>query len=131
MKERVLNFLKWFFIVLGILFFIQLILLSGIFIGFSKIKEPDFKDIKVENANLKELQPIIDYAEKYRNENNKYPESVDIKIKKGEYKYSTSDNSNCYKIIFENKKIKKEYNCCTLNSENSNSRQESYSEVTK
>ena len=48
-------------------------------------------------TNLKEIQSIVDYAEKYRSENNKYPDSVDIKIKKGEYNYETSNNSNCYK----------------------------------
>ena len=131
MKERALNFLKWFFIVLGVLFFIQLILLSGIFIGFNSIKEPNFKDIKVENTNLKELQPVIDYAEKIRAENNKYPENVDIKLKKGEYSYETSNNSNCFKVIYTNKKNEKTYECCTINSENSNSKSESYSEVVK
>ncbi len=130
MKERFLNFLKWFFIVLGILFAIQLLLLSGIFIGFNSIKEPDLK-IKTNNANLKELQPIIDYAEKYRQENNKYPDSIDIKLKKGEYKYSTKNNSNCYEIQFNYKNKEKNYGCCTMNSENSNSKSESYSEITK
>ena len=43
MKERFLNFIKWFFIVLGVLFLMQLLILSGIFIGFNTIKEP--KDI--------------------------------------------------------------------------------------
>ena len=128
MKNKFLNFIKWFFIILGVLFFIQLLILSGIFIGFSSIKEPN---IKVENANLKEFQPIIDYVEKYRQENNKYPENVDIKVKKGEYKYSVSNNSNCYKIMFSLKNIEKNYECCTLNSENSNSKSESYSEVRK
>ena len=128
MKERFLNFLKWLFIVLGILFLIQLLILSGIFIGFNSFKESGFK---VENANKKEIQPIIDYVEKYRAENNKYPDSVDVKIKKGEYEYSTSNNSDCYKITFKNKKFEKEYNCCTINTENSNSKSESYSEITK
>ena len=128
MKERFLNFIKWFFIILGILFLIQLLILSGIFIGFSTIKEPD---VKVENVNLKEIQPIVDYADKYRKENNKYPENVDVKIKKGEYKYSTSNNSNCYQITYTHKNTTKEYSCCMTSSENSNSKSESYSEVTK
>lgn len=130
MKERFLNFIKWFFIILGVLFLIQLLLLSGIFIGFNSVKEPDIK-VKPHNSNLKEIKPIIDYVEKYRSENNKYPDSVDIKIKKGEYRYETSNNSNCYKVVFENKKNKKEYSCCTLNSENSNSKSESYFETVK
>ena len=129
MKERFLNFLKWFFIVLGVLFAIQLLILSGIFIGFNSIKEPE---IKIENnKSLKELQPIIDYAEKYRSENNRYPDNIDIKIKKGEYKYSTSNNSNCYQLIYDYKKVHKDYGCCTMNSENSNSKSESYSEIRK
>ena len=130
MKERFLNIVKWFFIILGVLFLLQLLLLSGIFIGFNSIKEPDIK-IKPVNANSKEIQPVVDYVEKYRTENNKYPDNVDVKIKKGEYKYETSNNSNCYKIIYTNKKTEKTYSCCTINSENSNSREESFSEITK
>jgi len=130
MKERFLNVLKWFFITLGILFLIQLLLLSGIFIGFHSIKDSDI-NIKPVNANLKEIQPIVDYAEKYRLENNKYPDKVDIKIKKGEYKYEASNNFDCYKITYTNKKTQKTYNCCTINNENSNSKTESFSEITK
>lgn len=133
MKERFLNFLKWFFIVLGVLFFIQLLLLSGIFICFSAIKEPDIKSFEIKPVNIKakEIQPIIDYAEKFRSENNKYPDSVDIQIKKGEYEYSTSNNSDCYKIIYKNKKSENTYERCTMGSENSSSKSESYLEVTK
>ena len=130
MKERFLNFLKWFFIILGVLFFIMLLLLSGIFIGFNSVKEPNFNDIKLENANLKEIQPVIDYAEKYRSENNKYPSEVSIKLKKGEYKYSVKNDSNCFEVEYNYKKIQKNYGCCKMNSENSNSKEESYSQIT-
>ncbi len=127
MKERFLNFIKWFFIILGILFLIQLLIMSGIFIGFNSIKETE---IKPANANLKEIRPIINYVEDYREKNNKYPDSVDIKLKHGEYTYETGNNSNCYKIIYNNIKTKKEYGSCTINSENSNSKTETYSETT-
>ena len=127
MKERFLSFIKWFFIVLGVLFLIQLLILSGIFIGFNTVKE---SDIKPTSPNLKELQPIIDYVDKYKKENNKYPSAVDVKLKKGEYEYTTSNDSNCYKITYKYKKTTKEYNCCTINSENTNSKSESYSEFT-
>ncbi len=129
MKERFLNVLKWFFIILGVLFLFQMLILSGIFIGFNSIKEPDIK-IKPSDMKLKEIQPVVDYAEKYRSENNSYPDKIDIKIKHGTYKYETSNNSNCYKIEHIYKDIKKEYECCTLNSENSNSKSESFSQTT-
>ena len=35
MKERFLNVLKWFFIILGVLFLMQILLVAGAFIGLS------------------------------------------------------------------------------------------------
>ncbi len=133
MKERFLNFFKWFFIVLGVLFFIQLVIVSGLFVAFSSIKEPDFSsiDIKQENINIKEIQPVIDFVNKYREENNKYPDKVDVKIKKGEYTYKTTNNSNCYEINYEYKKVNKNYGACTMSSNNSYSSSQTYSEIKK
>ena len=127
MKERFLNVLKWFFIILGVLFLIQMLILSGIFIGFNTIKEADIKPVDIK---LKEIQPIVDYAENYRNEHKKYPDTVDVKIKRGEYKYETSNNAKCYEIEYTDKKVKKEYGCCRENNDYSNSKSESFSQTT-
>ncbi|MBR2068271.1 MAG: hypothetical protein IJ877_00780 [Candidatus Gastranaerophilales bacterium] len=130
MKNRFLNFVKWFFIVLGVLFLFEMLILSGIFMGFNSIKETEFKPAS-NMAKLKEIRPVIDYAEKYKTENNSYPKSVDVKLKNGEYTYETMNNSNCFKIIYKNKNVQKDYSKCSINTENSNSATESYSEITK
>ena len=107
-----------------------MLILSGIFICFNSVKEPDIK-INEPNIKLKEIQPVLDFAEKYRAENNKYPDSVDIKLKRGEYKYKATDNSNCFEIEYTYKNTQKNYGCCKLNTKDSNSKSETYSQITK
>ena len=73
MKERFLNVLKWFFIVLGVLFFVQILLVLGVIIGFMGVEklnfEPDFNKSNLQGMQapkVKDFQPIINYAEKYQ-----------------------------------------------------------------
>lgn len=132
MKQRFLNVLKCFFIILGILFLFQILVAIGAFIGFNKIAKADFGIVSKSSKNISKIQPIIDYVEKYRNENGKYPlELKDIKIKKGlNYKYETSNNQGCYSITFDTakEKITRQYQHCAITSQNSNSTSESYIE---
>ncbi len=129
MKDRMLNFLKWFFIVLGILFLFQILILLGVFISFNSLTKINFKPIEIKQSNIqtKEIQPIIEYVENYRKENNKYPDSVDIQIKKGEYNYKTTENSNCYEINYQYKNKKENFGACTMNSNNSSAISKVYS----
>ena len=64
MKERILNVLKWFFIVLGILFFAQIILFIGIVIFANTFKEMTIPEIKPQKLNNAEIQKITSYVDK-------------------------------------------------------------------
>ena len=74
MKERFLNVIKWFFIVLGVLFLMQLLIVIGAFIGFSNFAKADINTFNNTNSKIKDIQPIINYVEDYRIKNGKYPE---------------------------------------------------------
>ena len=128
MKQRLLNIGKWFLISLGVLFLIQLLLLSGIIIGFNsmdKTIEPKFS-----NNQPKEIEPIIRYAQDYKDKYGKYPNTLEgLKLKKGlDFEYKTSDDFNCFDVVVKSKKSTKQYKRCDIKEENINSRSESYNE---
>ncbi len=132
MKERFLNVIKWFFIVLGVLFLMQLLIVIGAFIGFSNFAKADINTFNNTNSKIKDIQPIINYVEDYRIKNGKYPEKVEnIKTKKKlNYKYEISKDANCYTITTKKEKenLTSQYQHCQVTSENSNSSSESYVE---
>ncbi len=134
MKERLLNVLKIFFIVLGVLFLLQILIGFGIVLGFVGFANADFDYVKVDNKKLKNLQPIIKYAEEYKTQNGVYPQKIEnVKVKKGfEYEYSTTNDKNCYTIKANLKdNLVQEYQHCSINSQNSSSKSESYVEYNK
>ncbi len=137
MKERCLNVLKWFFIILGIIFFIQILLAILLFISFSLQTKINFNkagDFSSSKNNLKQIQPIINYAEDYQAKNNKYPDKIEDSVKvnkKLDYKYENSKNGNCYTITVNSSKDNKtkQYQHCKISSDNSSSSSESYVEL--
>ncbi len=132
MKERFLNVLKWFFIIMGVLFLMQMLLIAGAFIGLSSFAKTDINTIGSKSPKIKDIQPIINYVEEYQLKNGKYPEKVEnVKVKKGlNYKYEISKNANCYTITTKKEKdnMQSQYQHCKVSSENSNSSSESYVE---
>ena len=91
MKERFLTVLKWFFIALGVIFFIQILLVLGAFLGILAFSNTTFK--MPENVNtMKDIKPIINYVQDYQKDTGKYPKTVEgIKLKKDlVYKYEPS-----------------------------------------
>lgn len=134
MKSRLLNVLKVFFIILGVLFLLQVLIGLGIIFGFVGFANYDFNYIKVDNKKLKQIQPIIKYVEDYKIQNGKYPEKIEnVKIKKDlKYEYSTTNDKNCYTIKATLKNdIVQEYQRCSIDTTNSSSKSESYAEYRK
>ncbi|MBR3605683.1 MAG: hypothetical protein IKL52_06615 [Candidatus Gastranaerophilales bacterium] len=134
MKERLLNVLKVFFIILGVLFLLQILIGFGIILGLVGFANADFSYIKVDNKKIKQIQPIIKYVEDYKIQNGAYPEKIEgVKVKKGlEYKYSTTKDKNCYTIKADLKDgVIQEYQRCSIDTPNSNSNSESYMEYSK
>ncbi len=134
MKERLLNVLKVFFIILGVLFLLQIIIGLGIVLGFVGFANADFNYIKVDNKKLKQIQPIIKYLEDYKIQNGVYPDKIEgVKLKKGlEYNYSITKDKNCYTIKAGLKdNIIQEYQRCSIDTTNSSSNSESYMEYSK
>lgn len=131
MKKRLTNVIKWLLMVLGALFLLQLILVFGAILGITSFANADL-DFLNTDKKLKPIDPIIKYVEDYRQKNGKYPENIEgIKLKKNlEYKYETTKDRNCYTITIKSKKdnLKKQYQYCSLDSENSSSKSESYVE---
>lgn len=132
MKERLINIIKWFLIILGVIFLIQILIVLGAVIGISKFANSDMNINKNTSLKLKQMQPVINYAQDYYNKNGKYPVEIDnVKLNKNlEYKYETSKDLNCYTITTKDKKSNttKQYQHCSTKSENSNSSSESYVE---
>ncbi len=139
MKERFLKVLKWFFIILGIIFFIQILFILLISAGFMAQEKMSFNKINNFSPSKNtygKIQPIINYAEEYRNANDKYPDKIsdDVKVnKKLDYKYEVSKNGTCYTITVNKDKSDKfsQYQHCKDASENSSSSSESYIEYSK
>ena len=134
MKKRLTNVIKWFLMILGVLFLLLLIIGLGVILGFTGFANADL-DFLNTDQKLKPVDPIIKYVEEYKEENGKYPEKVEgIKLKKDlEYKYETTKDGNCYTITIKSKKdnIKRQYQYCSMDSENSSSKSESYVEYTE
>jgi len=133
MKERLLNVIKWFFIILGVLFLFQLLIGFGLFLGIMGLFDDDINMINYEKK-LKPMQNTVKYIEDYRVQNGKYPSNLDgVKLKKNlEYKYETTKDSNCYLLKIKSKKdgVVKQYQRCYFDSENGTSSSQSYSEYT-
>ncbi len=131
MKEKIFEVIKWVLIALGIIFLIQILIIIGAFIGISRLSKMTF-DIPNADKIQKELRPIVDYAESYRDKNGKYPQNIEnVKIKKDiDYKYEASKDFTCYTITAKTKKNSstKQYQHCRQNSDNSQSSSESYVE---
>ena len=133
MKDRLINVLKWFFIAMGVLFFATILLFIAIVIFANTFKIESVPEIKQSKFNLKEMKKIVDYAENYKDKNGKYPEKVeDIKLNKNlEYKYTTSNDFDCYNIELKNTKSNstKQYQHCRIKKDGLSSNSESFSEV--
>lgn len=133
MKERLINVIKWFFIILGVLFLFQLLIGFGLFIGIMGFNDSDFNFTNYD-TKLKPMQNVIKYIEDYRVQNGKYPENIDeVKKKKNfEYGYEVTNDSNCYMLKMKSKKehIVKQYQHCKFDSEGGMSNTQSYSEYT-
>ncbi len=131
MNKRLINVIKWFLMILGGLFIIQLLLVFAVIYGFIGFSNADLNFINTDKK-IKPIEPIIKYVEDYRLKNGKYPEKIEgVKLKKDiDYKYDVSNNGNCYSIVINSKKdnSKKHYQYCQLNSQNSSSKSESYVE---
>ena len=130
MKERAKNFIKWFFIVLGVLFFIQLLILSGIIIGFKTVEKSDFS---FNTPMPKVMDDAIKYILEYKKENSKFPQDLDsFKTKKGyDYSYKLTDENNCFNLTISDKKSVKSYRYCSFSDENTSSNSQNYSEIQK
>lgn len=134
MKKRLTNVIKWLLMILGILFLLQLILVFGAVLGITSFANADL-DFLNTDKKLKPVEPIIKYVEEYKAQNGKYPTNIEgIKLKKNlEYKYEINKDANCYTITIKSKKdnLKKQYQYCSLDSENSSSKSESYVEYSE
>ena len=133
MKEKFLKFIKWFFIVLGILFFILLILLSGIIIAFNRMGDFSIKTPKFENRFHGDMAKLIKYVKDYKEKNGNYPENIEgVNIKKDlNYEYKVFENGNCFSIDLNENNTQKQYKYCANGSDDSTFNGESYSEYTK
>lgn len=131
MKERLINVLKWFLMILGVIFLIQFLIGLGIIFGLVGFANADLDFINTDKR-LKPIQPIIDYVEEYKEENGKYPDKLgDIKLKKDlDYKYEVTKDGNCYTITVKSKKenMTKQYQYCSMDKDSATSRSESYVE---
>lgn len=132
MKQRLMNVLKWLLVAFGILFLIQLLIVIGVILGIKGFSNLDYSINKHSNKNLKPIQPIINYAQDYRLKHGKYPDTIEgIRIKPDLYfKYETSSNNACFSVTTKSKKdnLTRQYQRCSINSDNSNSSSESYVE---
>ena len=108
MKERINKIIKWFFIALGIIFFIQILVVATIYFVVKKFETIDINKLTPDIGKPKEFSKIINYAQDYYNKNGKYPENIDnIKKKKDLiYKYETTKDSKCYSITIKSEKNK-------------------------
>lgn len=131
MKQRIINVLKLFLMVLGALFLLQLLVSFCIVLGLINFANADLDFINTDKK-VKPIQPIINYVEDYRAKNGKYPEKLEnVKLKKGlDYKYEITKDGNCYTITVKSKKdnLVKQYQYCSLGDKNSSSKSESYVE---
>lgn len=133
MKERLLNVLKWFLIVLGILFLFQLLIGFGLFLGIMGFVDDGISLINMDKK-IKPMQKAIKYIEDYRMQNSKYPSNLEnAKLKKNfEYNYETTNDSNCYMLKIKSKKenLVKQYQRCYFESNGGMSNTQSYTEYT-
>lgn len=135
MKERFLKVIKIFLMILGGLFLIQLLIILGAIIGLVGFANADLGFNIKPKTGFKYIQPIINYAENYKNENGIYPSKIEgVKIKKDlEYTYEVFENSNCYKVTAKYKKdnMTRQYQHCSSDGENSSSNSEFYTEYSE
>lgn len=131
MKERFLKVLKWFFIILGVLFLLQFLIIIGAVLGLVSFANFDFKAYE-SKSNIKPFENIIIYLDKYNEENGKYPNDIaSLKTdKKYDFEYKTTSDNNCYTIVAKSKNssLIKQYNKCSIKSSDSSSTSQSYVE---
>ena len=126
MNKKFLNVVKWIFIILGVLFLLQIILFTFVIAGINS-----FSKVKTTFDNKpKEMMPIINYALKFKKEHGMFPKGLEgVKLKKDlKYNYEITNDQNCFRIVVEDKKTVKQYQYCTVDTNNSNASSESYSE---
>lgn len=128
MKERLLNVLKWFLITLGILFLIQLLIVIGIIVGIRGFSSINFNSNQTKN--LKDIQPVINYVENYKQKHGEFPKTIEGVKVKGEYKYELNKDGNCYTITKKSKKgdTTRQYQHCSVEQANSTTNSQSYIE---
>lgn len=133
MKERMLNVLKWFFIVLGVLFLFQLLIGFGLFLGIMGFVDDGIGFVNLDKK-FKQAQKAIKYIEDYRVQNGKYPSNLEgAKLKKNiDYEYEATKDFNCYVLKFKSKKenLVKQYQRCYFESDGGMSNTQSYTEYT-
>lgn len=131
MKERFLNVLKWFLIILGVLFLLQFLLIIGAIAGIVGFANFDFKTYE-SKTNIKPFENITKYLDKYQQENGKYPDDISsVKADKNyNFEYDTTSDNNCYTLTAKSKRsnLVKKYNKCSIKSSNSTSTSQSYVE---
>lgn len=145
MKERFLQVLKWFFIILGVIFFLQFLLIIGAILGIAGFANYDIKPFEAKNNNIKPFNNIVKYLDEYKEENGEYPSDIkDIEDsdilkeinnnKNYDFEYKTSNDDNCYTITAKPKEkskknlTTKEYGKCSSKTNGANSHSESYVE---
>lgn len=133
MKERLLNVLKWLFIVMGVLFLFQLLIGFGLFLGIMGFVDDGFSFVNMDKK-VKPMQKAIKYIEDYRLQNGKYPSNLEnAKLNKNvKYEYEATKDSNCYVLKVKSKKenLVKQYQRCYFESDGGMSNTQSYTEYT-
>ena len=134
MKKRLLNVLKIFFIIMGVLFLLQLLIGLGIILGLVGFANADIDYFKIDDKKLKTMQPIIKQLEEYKKQLGVYPDNIEkFKIKKDlNYEYTTTKDKNCYTLTIKTKNNKtQQYQHCSFNTQNSTSNSQSYVEYSE
>ncbi len=134
MKERLINVLKWFLIILGVLFLLQFLLIIGAIIGITCLSKTNFEDY-TPKANVKPFENIIKYLDEFYEDEGKYPDDISSvkKEKNYDFDYKVNSDKSCYTISAKpNKKNKniqtKRYQKCYAKTDNSMTTSQSYVE---
>lgn len=122
MKKRFINVVKWFFIVLGVMFLLQTVLILGTILGIVSFSKMDFNKFEDKNS-YGDFQPIINFVDNYYKENKSLPKTIEnVKVKKNlKYTYEVDKKGECYSIKSKDEKNSKEYKNCMNSTENSSS----------
>lgn len=128
MKERLVQVIKWFLIILGLLFLLQIVVISIALFGVSRLNVLELENMGIKKP--KEIQSVINYIERYKLDNKTYPKNLEnAKLNKDfEYSYELSDDNNCYTLEVKSNKNNKvqSYSKCDKSDKNSTTQKESY-----